>query len=328
MKRRLLSKSKYLNGLQCPRYLWPHFNDKNKIPQPDASTQHVFDEGHRIGELAKQLFPNGIDLSNEDFTGNLNKTRESLSLKRALFEPGFYVDGYFSRLDIINPVDDGTWDIYEVKGSASVKDINIHDVSFQRHCARLAGLDIRQCFIVHINNQYVKNGDIDVRQLFTVEDITERVAEVAGGVEDRSEEMWDIIASPMCPGIGIGLHCSDPYACPVTWCWDSLPENNIFNLHRGGKKCFDMFNRGVFFVSDIPADIKLSAVQQIQKTCETDNQSHVDKETIQEFTTHYNILFIIWILRRSIRLYRFITEHDHTKKFLSNSLFILLINQT
>jgi len=55
MKKGLLSKSKYLNGLQCPRYLWLLFNDKGKIPQPDASTQHVFDEGHRIGELAKVL---------------------------------------------------------------------------------------------------------------------------------------------------------------------------------------------------------------------------------------------------------------------------------
>ncbi len=71
MKRRLLSKSKYLNGLQCPKYLWLLFNDKGKVPGPDTSTQHVFDEGHCIGELAKRLFPDGIDISSDDFTGNL-----------------------------------------------------------------------------------------------------------------------------------------------------------------------------------------------------------------------------------------------------------------
>jgi len=283
MKRKLLSKSKYLNGLQCHKYLWLLFNDKDKIPQPDASTQHVFDEGHRIGELAKQLFPGGIDLSNKDFIGNLEKTRESLSIRSPLFEPGFYTDGYFSRLDIFNPVGDGTWDIYEVKGSTSVKDINIHDVSFQRHCAQKAGLEIHKCFIVHINNQYVKNGDIDVQQLFTIEDITEQVEAVASGVEDRSEEMWEIIASSTCPDIGIGPHCSAPYDCPVTWCRECLPEHNIFNLYRGGKKCFDMFNSGIFFVKDIPSDIKLSAVQRIQQTCETNEQPYIDKEAIKEF---------------------------------------------
>ena len=145
-KRRLLSKSKYLSGLQCPRYLWLLFNDKGKVPVPDISTQHVFDEGHRIGELAKRLFPDGIDISSDDFSGNLNNTRELLKVRKPLFESGFYVDGYFSRLDVLYPVGDGTWDIYEVKGSTSVKDINIHDVSFQRHCAQKAGLEIRKCF--------------------------------------------------------------------------------------------------------------------------------------------------------------------------------------
>jgi len=77
MKRRLLSKSKYLNGLQCHKYLWLLFNDPEKISQPDSSTQHVFDEGHRIGELAKRLFPDGVDIPSEDFIGNLDRPRNS-----------------------------------------------------------------------------------------------------------------------------------------------------------------------------------------------------------------------------------------------------------
>jgi hypothetical protein len=283
MKRKLLSKSKYLNGLQCHRYLWLLFNDKGKVPQPDTSTQHVFDEGHRIGELAKGLFLDGIDLSGEDFIGNLNKTKELLSSNRPLFEPGFYVDGYFSRLDILNPVVDGKWDIYEVKGSTQVNDINIHDVSFQRHCAQKAGLSIGRCFIIHINNGYVKNGDINTRELFTIEDITAQVDDIASSVEDCSEEMWEVIASPMCPEVEVGPHCNEPYNCPVTWCWDLLPDHDIFNLHRGGKKCLEMFNKGIFFVKDIPGDIKLSAAQQIQQICEIEKQPYIDKEAIQEF---------------------------------------------
>ncbi|QYY58415.1 DUF2779 domain-containing protein [Dehalococcoides mccartyi] len=283
MKRQLLSKSKYLNGLQCLKYLWLLFNDKDKIPQPDDSTQHVFDEGHRIGELAKCLFPDGIDIPSDDFIGNLNKTREALQSKHPLFEPGFYIDGYFSRLDILDPVEDGIWDIYEVKGSTSVKDVNIHDISFQRHCAQLAGLEIRRCFVIHLNNLYVKNGEIEPRQLFTIVDVTEQVDEVAAGIVDRAEEMWEVIASPTCPEIGIGPYCSDPYDCPVTWCRECLPKNNIFNLYRGGKKCFDMFNQGIFFVKDIPPSMKLSAVQQIQQTCEITQNPFIDKKAIQEF---------------------------------------------
>jgi len=283
MTRKLLSKSKYINGLQCQKYLWLLFNDKEKVSQPDAATQHTFDQGHRIGELAKRLFPDGIDISSEDFIENLNKTKELLSANHPLFEPGFYVDSYFSRLDVLYPLGDGSWDIYEVKGSTQVKDIYIHDVSFQRHCVQRAGLSIRKCHIVHINNQYVKHGEINPDQLFTIEDVTEQVNEIAGGIEARAEEMWETIASPICPEIGIGQHCSDPYPCQVTWCLECLPENNIFNLSGGGKKCFEMFNKGILFIKDIPADIKLSKVQQIQKTCEINEQSHIDEEAIQEF---------------------------------------------
>lgn len=251
------------------------------MSQPDPSIQHVFDEGHRIGELAKRLFPDGVDIPSQDFIGNLNKTRELLKARKPLFEPGFYVDSYYSRLDVLNSVGHEEWDIYEVKGSTTVKDINIHDVSFQRHCAQKAGLSIRRCFVVHLNNQYVKNGEIDPLQLFTTEDVTDLVNEVASGIEDRAEAMWEIIASTTCPDIGIGPHCSDPYECPVTWCRECLPENNIFDLHRGGKKCFDMFNQGVFFVKDIPASIGLSTAQQIQQTCEINNEPFLDTGAIQ-----------------------------------------------
>lgn len=151
-----------------------------------------------------------------------------------------------------------------------------------------AGLDINRCFVVHINNQYTRNGELDVWQLFTIEDVTNQVLEIAGGIEHRSEEMWEIIARPTCPDIGIGPHCNDPYDCPVTWCRDCLPEHNIFNLYRGGKKCFDMFNQGIFFIKDIPKIIRLSEVQQIQKTCEITNEPHINKAAIKEFLDSLN----------------------------------------
>jgi hypothetical protein len=115
MKKRLLSKSKYMNGIPCPKYLWLAFKDPSKISEPDASTQYIFDEGHRLGELAKKLFPNGIDIPTADFIGNLNQTRKLLKENRPLFDPAFSSDGVYSRLDILNPVGDGVWDIYEVK---------------------------------------------------------------------------------------------------------------------------------------------------------------------------------------------------------------------
>lgn len=80
------SKSKYLTGLQCPRYLWIACNEPERIPEPDAATQHIFDQGHLVGEPAKKLFSDGIDLPTHDFSANIAMTRERLRQRRPLFE--------------------------------------------------------------------------------------------------------------------------------------------------------------------------------------------------------------------------------------------------
>ena len=82
MPGQLLSKTKYMNGLQCPKLLWFICNDPEKVPEPDASTQSIFDQGHLVGELAKKLFPEGIDVPHDDFKVNLNRTQQLLSQRQ------------------------------------------------------------------------------------------------------------------------------------------------------------------------------------------------------------------------------------------------------
>jgi hypothetical protein len=55
-----VSKSKFLWGSQCKKLLWVAYNDRDRIPEPDAATQAIFDQGHEVGALAKALYPGGI----------------------------------------------------------------------------------------------------------------------------------------------------------------------------------------------------------------------------------------------------------------------------
>ena len=143
----MLSKSRYLNGLQCLRLLWIATNEPKQIPEPDAATQHIFDQGHMVGDLAKKLYPGGIEVPAEDFMSNIAMTKDLLQQRRPLFEAGVLSGQIYSRADILNPVNEDEWDIIEVKSSTSVKDINYHDVSFQKLCWEDAGLKIRKCFL-------------------------------------------------------------------------------------------------------------------------------------------------------------------------------------
>ncbi len=274
---KLLTKSKYLQGLQCSKLLWVSVNDKTRLPEPDTALQLVFDTGTEVGELATTLF-DGIKVPETSFMDNINKTKELIKEKKILFEPGFMVDGLFSRADILVPVDD-EWDIIEVKSSTSVKDVNIHDVSFQKLVYEKSGLKIRKCFLMFINKEYVRSGEVDVSELFTKEEITSQVNEFSEGLNERIEKMKEIINS-IEPSTNIGKYCSKPYVCALKEeCWKFLPKNSVFSLSRGGKKSWDLFDSDIIEIKDIPSDFKLSAKQEIQRN----GGIFIDKAKIKDF---------------------------------------------
>jgi len=284
MASKLLTKSKYLYGIQCPMLLWISVNRKELIPVPDAATQYKFDQGHLVGELAKKLYPDGIDIPSDNFMGNINRTKELLNQRKPLFEAGVMVGNLFSRTDILNPVNEDEWDIIEVKSSTEIKDINLHDVSFQKLCWEESGLKVRKCFLAYINNKYVKNGEINPQELFIVDDITGPVGFKSLDIRDKISGMMEIINLPDCPEAIIGACCSDPYDCPLMdTCWAELPEHNVFTLYYGGKKSCELYDRGIVEIADIPKTYKLNDKQQIQLSCVANDNVHIDKEGIKEF---------------------------------------------
>jgi hypothetical protein len=280
----LLSKSKYLVGLQCPKLLWITVNKPELIPEVSEATKHIFDQGHIVGKLAHSLYPKGINIQIDDFQNNLKQSTELLKKRKPLFEAAFSADNLYSRVDILKPAGKDEWDLIEVKSATEVKDVNLHDVSFQRYCLEKAGLKIRNCILMHINNEYVRKGRINPKQLFKLVDITSEVNETICGIQERIDSMFKIINSKTCPETRISPQCYDPYDCPLLEkCFGFLPENNIFNLYSGGKKCFELFEQGVYTIKDIHMDFELTERQAIQKNCEKTGKTHINKEGIKDF---------------------------------------------
>lgn len=88
MARAVLSKSKYLAGLQCFKLLWHHYNAKDRIPPPDAATQALFDLGHQVGQFARRLFPGGIEVAWDEYGRGLKQSGDYLKKRKPLFEGG------------------------------------------------------------------------------------------------------------------------------------------------------------------------------------------------------------------------------------------------
>ena len=187
-------------------------------------------------------------------------------------------------MDILNPSGGEAWDIVEVKSTNDVKDEQLYDVAFQQHCCQLNGVKINRCHIMHLNREYVKQGDIDSQQLFVTEDVTDQLAEFSDGLETRIAEMLAVIDSDECPETAIGRHCNAPYSCLLQeGCWKHLPEHHVMTLYSGKKLGEDLMAQGILDISNIPEDTKLNDKQRIQKECVVCGQPHIDTEEIKKF---------------------------------------------
>jgi hypothetical protein len=292
---KILTKSNYLIGLQCPKLLWITKNDTARIPEPDKVTESKFNEGDQLGVLATKVFENGIDLADLDFQENLDKTKNALLERKPIFEAGFLVDNLFSRADILLPVGEDEWDIIEVKSSTKIKELNLCDVSFQKYVYKKAGLKIRNCILMHVNNQYVKSGEIEASELFILADISEDVKEYASKIENSIKKMLEIIEG-LEPEFSVDDILTTEYdnICLDEF-MDSLPEHNVFRIYKMfKKKCVELYKDGYSRITDIPENIKLNDKQKIQRRLAFDGGKHIDKKGIGKFLT--NLKYPIYYL--------------------------------
>lgn len=97
--------------------------------------------------------------------------------------------------------------------------------------------------------------------------------------------MLKIIKSKDEPKCSIGIYCSDPYDCPLKEnCWKDVPEDSVMDFYRMRKlNCFELYDRGIKCLNQVPDDIKLNDKQKIQRLLVEKGGVHQDKEKIDFF---------------------------------------------
>lgn len=292
-----LSKTKYLDGLKCYKLLWYEYNRKEDIPEIDATTQAKFDQGKVVGELAQTLFPGGILLERDYMPDRqAEKSAEATKLRKPLFEVELIYKQGYALADILNPVEKDAWDLIEVKSASSVKGEYYNDAAFQKYIYEGAGLKIRKCYLMYVNNQYIRKGAIEPKKLFATQDITKQCDELIPEIEQNIADMLEVIKKDDTPQIKVSSYCDSPYPCPLEdICWSFLPpKDDIFCLYSGTKKAYELMERGVLRITDIKDDVSLSHKQNIQVICHKSGKPHIDKKEIEKFLSElkYPLYFI------------------------------------
>ena len=127
----MISKSNYIKGTQCQKLLWLTKHHPSVMDAPSDIQSFVFSNGHRVGEMAQRLFPDGHLLPYDlPFDQKLYQTKLKISEGKTIFEPSFLWNQLFCMVDILHYSENG-WQLIEVKSSTSLQPTHIKDVAFQ-----------------------------------------------------------------------------------------------------------------------------------------------------------------------------------------------------
>jgi len=165
--------------LKQPAWLWLKKNDPKKLPPVDENTQTLFDAGHQFEPFAESLFPEGATLGFSDYSEYLSlpqRTQDAIKNgTQVLFQPRFEWEDFTCICDIVSFVEDNEVDLYEIKASTSAKVEHEFDLAFQTAVLEGNGLKVRNIYVIHVNNQYVRNGAIEADKITPTEDVTTKV---------------------------------------------------------------------------------------------------------------------------------------------------------
>lgn len=247
----ILSKSTYIKGEQCPKALYmykkhPYLRDKLSIEQ-----RAKFKRGTDVGVLARTYFPGGVNMapSSPSLFGKMfEKTMQNLNDPNVnvMYEAIFIYNDTLIMLDIL--VRDGDkWRAIEVKSSLSLSDTYYHDAALQHYVLKGCNVPISDMQLMYVNGDYVRNGDIDVKQLFVFKSVKDFAEQQLESIEKKVNELKAVVSLSNAPRMDIGTQCFTPYTCEFRGhCWKKVPSDSFLHTTSyDDKELFSLYNSGI-----------------------------------------------------------------------------------
>ena len=181
-----LSKSRYTTYCQCPKALWL------KVYKPDeaavdASVETRYESGNEVGDMAMGLFGPYVEVTTKREDGSLDlnamveKTKQEMEQgTEVICEASLTFESHYCAVDILRKTRDG-WAIYEVKsssfpefdGQAARLENYAPDIAYQKWVMKQCGINVTGTYLVCLNSDYVRQGELDIQKLFVVIDMKE-----------------------------------------------------------------------------------------------------------------------------------------------------------
>jgi len=237
MEKHILSKSTFIRGNQCLKSLY--LNKKRPFLRDKLSPGQLakFKRGTKLGKLAQDLFPGGIDLSPRSPSQYQKRVLETTEIIKqgnydTLYEAVFQFDQLLIMLDILNN-DNGDWIGYEVKSSLRISDTYLLDAAFQYYVISNSGLPLKDIFLIYVNKDYSFEGDINLKELFVFESVLDKVLNLQDYISEKVIREKETLMLNSSPKIEVGEHCFAPYPCDfLGHCWKKIEDKSMLKSYQ------------------------------------------------------------------------------------------------
>lgn len=286
-----LSKSEYMLFLKHPAWLWLKKHDKSKLPPIDDNTQAMFDAGNMFEGYAEKLFPDGLRLGFDNYDEYLLLPQATSKAihdgNKTLFQGRFeYLDAT-CICDVVQFIDDSTVDLYEIKSSTKAKPEHELDLSFQMAVLAGNGYNVRNIKVIHVNNQFVRNGQVMAEDITAMTDATVKVKGRIDFTNQKIEEAQKMLQSEEHPDFSPFLAGDNGAFGEWLEIYKHLykPEKgSIYDLCRLDSTTLKyLIESGIERIEDIPEDFALKPVQALQVEATRLKQPLIDRDKIKEF---------------------------------------------
>lgn len=292
-----VSKTDYLLYRECPKNTWLKIHKPKVYYAGELSDfeKSIIETGNEVESLARQLFPTGILIEGRDLVAqektaklvaDVTQTKQGV---QTIFQPVFVKDGFMAAVDVLqyDPVAK-SFIIYEIKATNQIKEkTHLYDLAFQVNLLKMAGLKVGAIKLLHLNPEYIRQGELDIIKLFAIDDVTAEITELLEKVSHEMQKALEYLSeekepSGHCDCIykGRSSHCTTfSYSNP------EVPEYGVHDIARIGlskKKLIELIDSNIFHLHEVPEDIELSEIQKNQVNVHITGRHLIEKDKIAE----------------------------------------------
>lgn len=298
--------------LKHPAWLWLEKYDKHKLPLVDDNLQAIFDSGNKFEEYANQIFPDAVKLGFRNFdeystlpTRTLEAIKNNAqTILQGRLEAEFDKNNKITCIfDVLQRVGEKEFDLIEIKASTKAKPNHEYDLAFQMMVLEKAGYTVRNISVIHANGDYVREGEIDPKNLTEQTDITEKVKAHREVTEQQIEAAFKVLEQKQMPDIS--PRYTNQLGIPnTTWFADWMaifktlkPNDDKYNIYQlsypNSEQIGKLEDEGIKTIANIPEELALREKQVAQIKTTKENQRILNKQEIAKFldTFQYPLYF-------------------------------------